>query len=228
MTAREMQKEFERRVSLISPDLLIENKLTSDTIFSVLNQYQERYIKQLYVIQDQTETNTRTQKKVLDSIKSLLAFSTNKQAIQNSESNNISEFVLPEDYFLYIRSNSIVTSTYKGNVEESIIPNKVITEEEASDILTTPYNQVILREPCVLLNERIKLIHDSFTTVTGIQLVYYRKPRQFNVLNVDNITIMDKCELPESLHMEIVEGAVDMFITELKYKLQIKPNKEQQ
>nr|DAD56657.1 MAG TPA: hypothetical protein [Caudoviricetes sp.] len=49
MTVREMQIEFERRVRLISPDLIAENKLSSDTIFSFLNAYTERFVKLNYL-----------------------------------------------------------------------------------------------------------------------------------------------------------------------------------
>jgi len=53
-------------------------------------------------------------------------------------------------------------------------------------------------------------------------MVYYRKPKKFDVIGVDNINILDTCELPENVHMEIVEGAVEMFITEARYRLNTK------
>jgi len=49
-------------------------------------------------------------------------------------------------------------------------------------------------------------------------------PKEFNVLNVDNVNVLDRCELPESMHIEIVEGAVEMFVTEAKYRLNLKQN----
>lgn len=42
MTAREMQIEFERLVQLANPSLILQGKLDSDTIFSVLNMAQIR------------------------------------------------------------------------------------------------------------------------------------------------------------------------------------------
>ena len=37
-----MQMEFERRIQLISPDLIIDEKPNSDLIFSILNEAQDR------------------------------------------------------------------------------------------------------------------------------------------------------------------------------------------
>ena len=63
-----------------------------------------------------------------------------------------------------------------------------------------------------------------FTKIDSIDLIYCRLPKSFGISNVDNVNILDRCELPESVHMEIVEGAVEMFITEAKYRLNIKQN----
>lgn len=72
----------------------------------------------------------------------------------------------------------------------------------------------------------LNVIHDKFTNIERLDLVYYRIPKEFNVLGVDNKNILDHCELPESTHMEIVEGAVEMFVTEAKYRLNIKQDKQ--
>ena len=49
------------------------------------------------------------------------------------------------------------------------------------------------------------------------------RPLRFNTTDGAN-----KCELPESIHSEIVDLAVNMFITEGKYRLQVKqPNNQQ-
>ena len=68
-------------------------------------------------------------------------------------------------------------------------------------------------------NLYINIIHDVYTTIEQLDLVYYRKPKRFDVIGVDNVNVLKECELPENVHMEIVEGAVEMFITEAKYRL---------
>ena len=64
--------EFERRIQLISPDLIIDEKPNSDLIFSILNEAQDRYVMMNYVGDDQMETETNIHTRNTDSIKSLL------------------------------------------------------------------------------------------------------------------------------------------------------------
>lgn len=145
---------------------------------------------------------------------------------------------LPINYFLYIRSNSLISKNYKIDTEiavESdfvITPNKTIREDDVEKIISTFYNKAILRNPYVVLNSGneadsvnntyINVIHDEYTTIKKLDLVYYRKPLKFDVIDADNIIILDTCELPENVHREIVELAVEMFITEAKYRLNMK------
>ena len=67
----------------------------------------------------------------------------------------------------------------------------------------------------------LEVVVDSFTTLNSIILTYYRKPLRFNTTNGAS-----KCELPESVHSEIVDLAVNMFITEGKYRLQTKSSNQ--
>lgn len=229
MTAREMQIEMERRIQLIDPSLIAEDKVTSDTLFSFLNAYTKRYVKQAYLMADSTQQGSRAQKNSIDVIKSLVT----RQLLLPEDNSTTDEytvsFKLPDDYYLYIRSNSLTSSTYNNQSlnESKPIPNQLVDVEQASEIITTPFNQIILRNPRAILHQHgndtcLNIIHDTFTKVNSVDLIYYRLPKLFNILNVDNVTILDHCELPESVHMEIVEGAVEMFITEAKYRLNIK------
>lgn len=228
-----MQKEFERRITLMNPALQIKEKVTSDTIFSFLNAYAKRYVKQLYLQADQVGVDTRAQKKSIDSIKSLITRKLINKADVSIIDNYTDAFELPKDYFLYIRSNSLVSSTYKDSKINTPqpIPNELIDAEQASEIITTPYNNIILRSPQVVMQSTNKqtylnIIHDQYTTIEQVDLVYYRMPKEFNVTGVDNVAVFDYCELPESMHMEIVEGAVEMFVTEAKYRLNLKQDKQ--
>ena len=251
MTVREMQIEFERRVRLISPDLIAENKLSSDTIFSFLNAYTERFVKQNYLQLDNIQSNSRAEKKNTDALKSLITRQTLEKLERDQHNTDLytDRFILPDDYFLYIRSNSRISSNYKNNIQKinscssrgcpsdnpalsntQVVPNLTIREEDVQEVESTYYNKPILVQPYVVLNSGrasddelfLNVIHDIYTTVDNIDLVYYRKPKKFNITDVNS-----KCELDDSVHMEIVEGAVEMFITEAKYRLNTKQPKEQ-
>lgn len=244
MTAREMQVEFERRIVLMNPDFELKEKLTSDTIFSFLNAYTERFVRLNYLQEDVVQDGTRAQKKNQDTIKGLITRGIFDVIKDNHNSDKLSDrAILPADYFLYIRSNSILSKNYKleqeiENEENYVVtPNKNIREDDAEKIISTYYNKAIMLNPYIVLNAGnnadaeknlyINLIHDEYTVIKKIDLVYYRKPKRFDVIGVDNVNILDHCELPENVHMEIVEGAVEMFITEAKYRLATKQQNNQ-
>jgi len=69
----------------------------------------------------------------------------------------------------------------------------------------------------------IEVAVDAYTTLGNVTLTYYREPLRFNTTDGAS-----KCELPESIHSEIVDLAVNMFITEGKYRLQVKQPNDQQ
>lgn len=241
MNSRAMQIEFERRITLMNPNFELAEKLTSDTIFSFLNAYTERYVRLNYLQEDAVQDGTRAQKKNADALKGLIT--RDLYAIEAKDENNTDKtsdrVSLPSDYFLYIRSNSLISKNYK--IEEEIqneqdyvvTSNKTIKEDDVEKVISTYYNKAIVLNPYVVLNagnnadEEKKLylnvIHDEYTTIKKVDLVYYRKPKKFDVIGVDGVNVLDHCELPENVHMEIVEGAVEMFITEAKYRLNMKP-----
>ena len=241
MNSRAMQIEFERRITLMNPNFELAEKLTSDTIFSFLNAYTERYVRLNYLQEDAVQDGTRAQKKNADALKGLIT--RGLYAVEAKDENNTDKtsdrVSLPSDYFLYIRSNSLISKNYK--IEEEIqneqdyvvTSNKTIREDDVEKVISTYYNKAIVLNPYEVLNagnnadEEKKLylnvIHDEYTTIKKVDLVYYRKPKKFDVIGVDGVNVLDHCELPENVHMEIVEGAVEMFITEAKYRLNMKP-----
>lgn len=242
MKAREMQVEFERRIQLMNPNFELTEKLTSDTIFSFLNAYCERYVRNNYLQEDMVQDGTRQQKKNADALKGLITRQTLTIATKDSYNTDKTSdrAILPTNYFLYIRSNSLISKNYKLDTEilletdYVVTPNKTIREDDVEKIISTYYNKTILRNPYIVLNNGnesdanrnlyINIIHDEYTIIKKLDLVYYRKPKRFDVIGVDNLTVFDECELPENVHMEIVEGAVEMFITEAKYRLNMNQN----
>lgn len=230
MTAREMQTEFERRIQLISPDLVIDNKPSSDLIFSILNEAQDRYVMMNYVGEDQIEAETNSHARNVDSIKSLLI---EKEIIPSGTTNlGFTRYKLPdsetEKYFLYVHSASKVKGTYKQYADFVKVDNELVKYRDLANYMQTAYNTPIIRKPGVaLISDSItnynylEVATDKYTTIGNIILTYYRQPRRFGVTS--GVT---KCELPESIHSEIVDLAVNMFITEGKYRLQTKPQSE--
>lgn len=226
--SKNMQIEFERRVQLIDPQLIINEKPNSDLIFSILNEAQDRYVMMNYVGDDQLEVETNSQTKNTDSIKSLLV---EKELTPSSTTiNGFTRYRLPysstDEYFLYVHSFSKVKGTYKQYKDYVKVDNQLVKYRDLGKFIKTAYNTPIIRQPAVALISDpttkymyMEVATDAYTTLGNVILTYYRKPLRFNTTTGAN-----KCELPESVHSEIVDLAVNMFITEGRYRLQIKPS----
>ena len=110
-------------------------------------------------------------------------------------------------------------------------PNLTIKQDDVHNVVGTHYNQGgILRNPMVILESLskdspyIKLIHDGYTNITGLDLTYYCQPYAFNVINYndDNMregAVHSYCELPFSCFDDLVTGAIDLYIQNYKLKL---------
>lgn len=228
MDSKSMQIEFERRIQLIDPQLIINEKPNSDLIFSILNEAQDRYVMMNYVGDDQLEVETNSQTKNTDSIKSLLV---EKELTPSSVTiNGFTRYRLPysstDEYFLYVHSFSKVKGTYKQYKDYVKVDNQLVKYRDLGKFIKTAYNTPIIRQPAVALISDpttkymyMEVATDEYTTLGNVILTYYRKPLRFNTTNGAS-----KCELPESVHSEIVDLAVNMFITEGRYRLQVKPS----
>lgn len=243
---RQLGVEFERRVQLMYPNSQFGEKLDTDTIYAMLNEYQLEYVKALFVAEDQIQPGTRSATKLSDSIKSIVRRST---LIPDSEHRDVNSdehcdsFKLPEDYFYYVRSNSLVDRTYKHPQTEEgksyPVPNILIRQSDVSMIISTTYNRNnIIRNPLVILdydqdNYSIKVIHDNYTHIDKLDLVYYRRPYNFNVIGYNDEDVSENavhsyCELPYQCFEDLVSGAVLMYMTKYKFGLQSGQNDKKQ
>ena len=76
----------------------------------------------------------------------------------------------------------------------------------------------------------IKVIHDIYTNIVALDLVYYCQPYAFNVLkyNDDDMStgaVHSYCELPFSCFDELIQGAIDLYIQNYKFKLAANNNR---
>lgn len=215
MTSRELQIAFERKIMLMDPSLRDAEKLTSDTIFAFLNAAQDRYYEQLYQQFDQIESVGRMQFRNSDLLKGFIssALLTTKTKLNEFQD----EFDLPSDYEYYIKSNSFVENTYLQIKTKTMVGNKDIKYDQINTITPAYFDKKIIRMPYAALNtkeNKLMIIHDSYTTVNEASVHYYRKPKA--------ISLSQECEFPDIAHQTIVDLAVEIFVTESKYRLNMK------
>ena len=204
---RQLGIEFERRLQTINENMKISDKIDTDDIYSYLNQYQDQFVKSIYLTQDNIKQDTKALAKLQDYLKTLVK----DQSYTYAES-----LVLPVDYLMYQSSYSIVTISYLTNQSSFIVENTLIKQADAYKLKVDCFNKGrVLRHPAVYLTDNtLHLIKDEYTTPTVVSLQYISKPDTFNINN--NVA----CELPYECFEDILNGAVDLYF-EYKYKINL-------
>ena len=204
---RKLGIEFERRLQTINENMKISDKIDTDDIYSYLNQYQDQFIKTIYLTQDNVKQGTKALAKLQDYLKTLVK----EQSYSYSES-----VVLPDNYLMYLSSNSVVTVSYLTNNNSFIIDNTIIKQSDAYKFKAEGFNKGrVLQHPIVYLTDNtLHLIKDEYTTPTLITLQYVSKPNYFD------INTSTACELPYECFEDIVNGSVNLYF-EYKYKINL-------
>ena len=232
---RQLGIEFERRIQTMVPEAEFLEKLDTETIYSYLNQYQDKYIHDIYRNLDNIPSGTKLSAHIESVLQSMLTSVTldvahaqdnTKGAIQDPNGITIIDtarsitFTLPVDFYMYLRSVSNVTKTFSFKSESSaqatpirVIPNKLMSQSDVWKLIETPHDSLrILRYPAAVLNQykgshpTISVIYDRYTEVQGIKVLYYKQPGHFDLMT------STPCELPEDAFDDLVSGAVDLYV----------------
>ena len=230
---RQLGIEFERRIQTMIPEKEFD-KLDTETIYSFLNQYQDRYIHDIYRNLDNIQSGTKLSSHIESVLQTLLKTG---ELIAAGNSNPIDTPLsivceLPPDFDMYVRSTSIVSNTYNFKVSNNtnqglkIIPNQFISQNDAWKLFETPNNTLrILRQPAAILSKNkagkctLTVIHDRYTNIQKVGLTYYAKPAYFDIMTSTT------CELPIDVFDDIVSGAIDLYI---QYVAGAEANKKKQ
>lgn len=208
---RQLGIEFERRVQTMIPEKELIDKLDTETIYSFLNQYQDKFIHDLYRTVDQIPTsNTHSY------MEALLQSMVTKVEISHPGNTVIDSYTLPNNFGLYIDSFSEVSKSYeyKGEGDGGFVHNTLIASKDVSKIMPGPQdNMRIIRNPIVWLDKNevtgrrvLGAIYDRYTIPVNLHLTYYKVPNYMNLMT------STACELPMEMFEQLVSGAVDLYV----------------
>ena len=285
MRGIDFQIQFERAIQEMSDAFITEERPDTFTVFKFIGQAQIRYLKEKYLSMPTMEENVLLLQKRSDDLRNLIKtvrFDINAAPAGVYYGKAIYIDML-DDYVHYVRSDSQLTRTDAITISSATyIPNRVIPHSEIDPLISTPWNYPILRNPIAVFeeNDRIYIIHDTYTTIpTYVSVTYLRRPYNFDTnytaygLNIaavakgikmraltateyigkdysigDYLTKVDghdlleggsavctpydaipetaECEFSYHTHDDILRLAVQMYIEEAKFRLNMKPEKE--
>lgn len=232
---RQLGIEFERRVQTMIPEKELD-KLDTETIFSYLNQYQDKYIHEIYRTLDQIPSGSHISAHVESVLQAMLRNKTVKvddEGVINNSSSieapggiSISDtgrsitFPLDKQFYMYVRSVSRVSSSFSfkgGNTNNNksirVIPNQLVSQSDVWKLIETPHNSLrIMRYPAAVLDKytggepTLTVIYDQYTTPEEISVLYYAEPAHFDLMT------STPCELPMDAFEDVVSGAVDLYV----------------
>lgn len=233
---RQLGIEFERRVQTMIPETEFGRKLDTETIYSFLNQYQDKYVHDIYRSLDQIQADSKLSAHIDRVLQGLLKTEsiTDPGQIDSNLSiedpNGISiidtarsiTYILPSDFYLYVRSVSRVNKTFSFKSGEDdnatrIVPNRLTSQNDIWKVIETPHDSLrILRYPVAVLNKyeqydsekrpTLTVIYDQYTEPNGISITYYKQPNHFDLFT------NTPCELPTDAFDDLVSGAVDLYV----------------
>ena len=231
---RQLGIEFERRVQTMIPERELD-KLDTETIYSFLNQYQDKYIHEIYRGLDQIPSGTKLSAHVEAVLQAMLRdveISADPEdnecidtvsAIEDQNGITISDtgrsiiYKLPETFYMYVRSVSKVSTTFSFKSGENnpnapirVLPNELVSQSDVWKLIETPHNTLrILRHPAAVLSQKQKFgITEEFPTLT---VVYdqYTTPLGIKVLYYAEPQHFDlMTSTPCELPMDVFEDLV--------------------
>ena len=237
---RRLGIEFERRVQTMIPDTEFLDKLDTETIYSFLNQYQDKYVHEIYRNLDQIQSGSHLSAHVESVLQELMAeeqidISEGASKIVQDAKTNIDSldgvivatgrsisYKLPDNFYMYLRSVSQVSKTFsfKADVNQGteqklpirVLPNQLMSQSDVWKLIETPHDSLrILRYPAAVLGN---VNNEKVITVIYDQYTEPLGIKMSYYKQPARFSLMTNtaCELPLDAFEELVSGAVDLYV----------------
>ncbi len=212
---RQLGIEFERRVQTMIPEKELVDKLDTETIYSYINQYQDKFVHDIYRSLDSVSAPSKPSAYLETIMQGLLKTHIYEmQNVANPTETKEYKFAIPDDFGLYSNSATEVETSYvlKSDNGSGTIPNILLTQSAVQGFLQRPQdNMRIIREPIAYLSKAggvrtLGVVYDRYTKPSKLILNYYKVPEYMNLMT------STPCELSMDVFEDLVEGAVDLYV----------------
>lgn len=223
MTHRQFQIEFERRLQMIDSTLKSENKLSSDQLYSVLNEAVDKFWKTRYSGLNYKQSGFEQNQKRIDDLRSLVK---TKKYIEDEIMNdgNIYKIELPNDYNILLgdtvgilpKDNINMICWKKDSFGKYVIKYSDTIESSIETIdrqlensLSEHRLKYCVAKPLRLIKDNsIYLYTDNNYKIGNYQIEYLAKPSKLDLSKATE----EYTDLPEHTHIEIIKLAVQLFL----------------
>lgn len=206
MTVSEMHIAFkfgmDKLDSLNYPNFLVAE------IDLLLNQAQDRFVKQRYGVNNTKRQSFEETQKRTDDLKNLMKnASLTPSAVSVDNKPNGVFVTLPTTPYLYwfaVNEEALISLTdCNGSTITRRVRVRPIQHDDYNKVITDPFNQPYDLEVIRLMEDgQVELITDGNSTIVTYYLRYIKKPAKIDY--VGNVS----CELSEHTHQEIVDEAI--------------------
>lgn len=225
ITDRGFQIEFERRLQLMDPNLVIKDKLSSDTIISFINEAIDKFYKTRYSgINFKAQGFEQTEKRI-DDLRTLVRKRNYSNTQISKGTKNSYSVELPDDYVLLLGDTAGIQPSdeypnecwekddlgayivkYTDTLESTI----ETIDRQLSNSLSEHKLKYCQARPLKLIQDNNVILYtDGKYKVSEYEITYLAKPSKINSSNITNTEYTD---LPEHTHMEIVKMAIQIYL----------------
>lgn len=199
MNSREMQKSFEFEIRQNDKDYEVKNKLQSDEIFYFLSRAERDYVQEIY---DSGLDKNEENKKKLGGLLISSTISAGQISVNNHYPNSFN-VVLPSNLLYTMNERANVTFT-SGTIDDVWVkPNSY---DEYNSNKDNPFRKSRTDKVARMDGDGFHIILCTPETVSlnRIYIDYVKTPLGINV--------SQNCELHESVHYNVIKGAVKLYM----------------
>lgn len=213
MTINEMHLQF--KFGLDKLDALNYPNFLPEEIDLLLNQAQDRIVKQRYGLNNVKRTSFEETQKRTEDLKNIVRTIVLTPQAYSATTNidvNARFFLLQPDHWFIIQER-VVLQYNCGSLITSRVKVKPISHVEFDTVITDafkrPDNTKVLR---LMDDSKVELIFASGTTIIEYRLRYLKRPVRVSITTITN------CELSDHLHQEIVDEGINIALESIEAK----------